>query len=100
MALLGGEEATCTSDGTGPASDTTSPSTLLGTGLRFGELAGLRRRRVHLGRAMPVLEVGTTRYEAGRFGNAFKPCLPFYVLLFGQRESRGAERPAGRQSKV
>ena len=28
---------------------------LLGTGLRFGELAGLRRRRVHLNRPMPVL---------------------------------------------
>jgi integrase len=48
-------------------------STLLGTGLRFGELAGLRRRRVHLGRALPVLEVGPTRYEAGRFGSGFKP---------------------------
>jgi integrase len=43
------------------------------TGLRFGELAGLRRRRVHLGRALPVLEVGPTRYEAGRFGSGFKP---------------------------
>jgi hypothetical protein len=32
--------------------------TLLGTGLRFGELAGLRRRRVHLDRPLPVLEVG------------------------------------------
>ena len=31
---------------------------LLGTGLRFGELAGLRRRRVHLDRPMPVLQVG------------------------------------------
>jgi integrase len=48
-------------------------STLLGTGLRFGELAGLRRRRVHLGRELPVLEVGPTRYEAGRFGSGFKP---------------------------
>ncbi|HZA82154.1 MAG TPA: tyrosine-type recombinase/integrase, partial [Actinomycetes bacterium] len=48
-------------------------STLLGTGLRFGELAGLRRRRVHLGREMPVLEVGPTRYEAGRFGSGCKP---------------------------
>jgi integrase len=47
--------------------------TLLGTGLRFGELAGLRRRRVHLDRPMPVLEVGPTRYQAGRFGNGFKP---------------------------
>jgi integrase len=47
--------------------------TLLGTGLRFGELAGLRRRRVHLNRPMPVLEVGPTRYQAGRFGSGFKP---------------------------
>jgi integrase len=47
--------------------------TLLGTGLRFGELAGLRRRRVHLHRPMPVLEVGSTRYQAGRFGSGFKP---------------------------
>jgi integrase len=47
--------------------------TLLGTGLRFGELAGLRRRRVHLNRPIPVLEVGSTRYQAGRFGSGFKP---------------------------
>jgi integrase len=47
--------------------------TLLGTGLRFGELAGLRRRRVHLDREMPVVEVGPTRYQAGRFGSGFKP---------------------------
>jgi integrase len=46
--------------------------TLLGTGLRFGELAGLRRRRVHLDRPTPVLEVGPTRYQAGRFGSGFK----------------------------
>jgi integrase len=47
--------------------------TLLGTGLRFGELAGLRRRRVHLNRPLPVLEVGSTRFQAGRFGSGFKP---------------------------
>jgi integrase len=47
--------------------------TLLGTGLRFGELAGLRRRRVHLDRATPVLQVVDTRYQAGRFGSGFKP---------------------------
>jgi integrase len=47
--------------------------TLLGTGLRFGELAGLRRPRVHLDRPIPVLEVGPTRYQAGRFGSGFKP---------------------------
>jgi integrase len=46
---------------------------LLGTGLRFGELAGLRCRRVHLDRPVPVLEVGPTRYQAGRFGSGFKP---------------------------
>ena len=48
-------------------------ATLLGTGLRFGELAGLRRRRVHLDRPIPVLEVGPTRYDAGRFGRGFRP---------------------------
>jgi integrase len=47
-------------------------ATLLGTGLRFGELAGLRRRRVHLNRSVPILEVGPTRYQAGRFGSGFK----------------------------
>ena len=46
---------------------------LLGTGLRFGELAGLRRRRVHLNRPVPVLQVVDTRYQAGRFGSGFKP---------------------------
>jgi integrase len=38
-----------------------------------GELAGLRRRRVHLDRALPVLQVVDTRYQAGRFGSGFKP---------------------------
>jgi integrase len=46
---------------------------LLGTGLRFEELAGLRRRRVHLDRPLPVLQVVDTRYQAGRFGSGFKP---------------------------
>jgi integrase len=46
---------------------------LLGTGLRFGELAGLRRRRVHLDHPLPVLQVVDTRYQAGRFGSGFKP---------------------------
>jgi integrase len=46
---------------------------LLGTGLRFGELAGLRRRRVHPDRPRPVLQVVDTRYQAGRFGSGFKP---------------------------
>jgi len=34
--------------------------TLLGTGLRFGELAGLRRRRLHLDCTPPVLQVVTS----------------------------------------
>ena len=46
---------------------------LLGTGLRFGELARLRRRRVHLDRRLPVLQVVDTRCQAGRFGSGFKP---------------------------
>jgi hypothetical protein len=45
---------------------------LLGTGLRFGELAGLRRR-LHLDRTPPVLQVVDIRYQAGRFGSGFKP---------------------------
>jgi integrase len=45
--------------------------TLLGCGLRIGELAGLRRGRVDLDRG--VLQVVATRYEAGpRFGSGFK----------------------------
>jgi integrase len=46
---------------------------LLGTGLRFGEFAGLRSHRVHLNRTIPVLQVVDTRYQAGRFGSGFKP---------------------------
>jgi integrase len=45
---------------------------LLGTGLRFGEFAGLRLRRIHLDRAIPVLQVVDTRYQAGRFGSGFQ----------------------------
>ncbi len=46
---------------------------LLGTGLRFGELAGLRCRRVHLDRPVPVLQVVEVRYQAGgQFGSGFK----------------------------
>jgi integrase len=47
--------------------------TSLGTGLRFGELAGLRCRRVHLDRPVPVLQVVDVRYQAGgQFGSGFK----------------------------
>jgi integrase len=45
--------------------------TMAGTGMRPGELLGLRARRVDLaGRRLEVLEV---RYEAGRFGRGYKP---------------------------
>jgi integrase len=45
----------------------------LGTGLRFGELAGLPWRRVHLDRPVPVLQVVEVRYQAGgQFGSGFK----------------------------
>jgi integrase len=47
--------------------------TLLGTGMRFGEFAGLHKRRVLLDRAAPVVQVVDTRYQAGRFGSGFKP---------------------------
>jgi hypothetical protein len=48
--------------------------TLLGTGLRLGELAGLHRRRVHLNQPIPTLQVVDVRYQAGRqFGSGFKP---------------------------
>jgi integrase len=40
---------------------------------RFGELAGLRRRRIHLDRSPPVVQVVDIRYQAGRFGSGFKP---------------------------
>jgi integrase len=47
--------------------------TFLGTGLRFGELAGLRCRRVHLDRPVPVLQVVDVRCQAGgQFGSGFK----------------------------
>src|SRR5918995_472707 len=48
------------------------PDELLGTGLRFGELGGLRRRRVLLDRDPPVIQVVATRYQAGKFGSGFK----------------------------
>jgi integrase len=44
---------------------------LAGTGLRAGELCGLRSARVDLGRRR--LEVATVRYDAGRFGRGYKP---------------------------
>ena len=44
--------------------------TLLGTGMRFGELAGLRRRRVD--RSRHCVQVVATRYQAGQAGSGFK----------------------------
>jgi Phage integrase, N-terminal SAM-like domain/Phage integrase family len=44
---------------------------LIGTGLRAGELCGLRSARVDLGRRR--VEVATVRYDAGRFGRGYKP---------------------------
>jgi hypothetical protein len=44
--------------------------TLLGTGMRFGELAGLRRRRID--RSRRCVQVVATRYQAGRAGSGFK----------------------------
>jgi integrase len=44
--------------------------TLLGTGMRFGELAGLRRRRVD--RSRRCVQVVSTRYQAGQAGSGFK----------------------------
>jgi integrase len=45
--------------------------TLLGCGLRISELAGLRRRRVHLDRS--VLQVVDTRFQVGgAYGSGFK----------------------------
>jgi integrase len=96
---------------------------LLGTGLRFGELGGLRRRRVHLDADPPVLQVVTTRYQAGKFGSGFKARpkstagiraipLAFQVaeairrqlppggapdaLIFGDPGADGARRPLSR----
>jgi integrase len=45
---------------------------LLGTGLRFGELGGLRRHRLRLEATPPVLQVVTVRYQAGKYGSGFK----------------------------
>jgi len=46
---------------------------LLGTGMRFGEFAGLHKRRLRLDRPIPVIQVVDVRYGAGRFGRGFKP---------------------------
>ena len=71
----------------------------VGTGLRSGELLGLRRRRVfpELGR----IEVIEVRYEAGRFGRRFKaePKSPASVRVVPMCEqvsqAIGRQLPAG-----
>jgi integrase len=70
----------------------------VGTGLRSGELLGLRRRRVFLElRRIEVIEV---RYEAGRFGRGFKaePKSPASVRVVPMcqqvRQAIGRQLPA------
>jgi integrase-like protein len=70
-------------------------------GLRFGEFAGLRLRRVHLDRAIPVLQVVDTRYQAGQFGSGFKPAqratpasARFHWLRSWSRPSAASCRPS------
>jgi integrase len=63
--------------------------TLLGTGLRFGGLAGLRRRRVHLNRPTPVLQVADVRYQPAGSAAASTPPEE------RRRHPRGAPRPLG-----
>jgi len=65
---------------------------LLGTGLRFGEYAGLRHRRVHLDRVVPVLQVVDTQL----------PGRPVWQRLQAPpqergRLPRGPPRPPGRR---
>ena len=71
----------------------------VGTGLRSGELLGLRRRRVFPElRRIEVIEV---RYEAGRFGRGFKaePKSPASVRVVPMceqvRQAIGRQLPAG-----
>src|SRR6266487_258147 len=73
--------------------------TQIGTGLRSGELLGLRRRRVYPElRRIEVIEV---RYEAGRFGRGFKaepksPASVRVVPMCGQvQQAIGRRLPAG-----
>jgi hypothetical protein len=71
----------------------------VGTGLRSGELLGLRRRRVYPElRRIEVIEV---RYEAGRFGRGFKaePKSPASIRVVPMceqvRQAIGRQPPAG-----
>ena len=72
---------------------------LVGTGLRAGELLGLRAHRVDL--AARRLEVVEVRYEAGRFGRGYKdrpksPASIRVVPLAGQVvDAMARQMPAG-----
>jgi integrase len=72
--------------------------TQIGTGLRSGELLGLRRRVFPELRHIEVIEV---RYEAGRFGRGFKaePKSPASVRVMPMceqvRQAIGRQLPAG-----
>ena len=73
--------------------------TLAGTGMRPGELLGLRARRVDLAaRRLEVLEV---RYEAGRFGSGYKDrpksatSIRVIPLAAQVAEAVGRQLPAG-----
>jgi integrase len=78
--------------------------TMAGTGLRPGELLGLRARRVDLaGRRLEVVEV---RYEAGKFGRGYKPrpksatsirAIPLAAQRRQRRASRNAHGAVPRQ---
>jgi hypothetical protein len=79
--------------------------TLLGTGLRFGELGGLRRRRVLLDREPPVIQVVTTRYQAGKIrqwlqGPTQEPGWhPYHSPRPPGRRGRSTPTPAGHRQR-
>ena len=73
--------------------------TLLGTGLRFGELGGLRRRRVMLDREPPVLQVVATRYQAGSSAAASRGNQKARPASVASRSPTRSPRPFGGSSR-
>jgi integrase len=77
---------------------------LAGTGLRAGELCGLRRERVDLARRR--VEIATVRYDAGRFGHGYKQRpkstagIRVVPLAGPVVEAFGRHRPADRAAFV
>jgi integrase len=74
---------------------------LAGTGLRAGELCGLRGARVDLRRR--CLEIATVRYDAGRFGRGYKPrpkstagirSIPLAALVIEELRRRRPAEPS------